>query len=890
MSDFVATPGDHDVTETREWIASLEAVLAGSGKPRARFLLQQVLAVAQRRGVLPAGAVTTDYVNTIPVEEEPPYPGDEDMERRIRRIIRWNAVAMVHRANIAFEGIGGHLSTYASSATLYEVGFNHFFRGKDTESGDQIFYQGHAAPGMYARSFLEGRIPIEKMEHFRREVERGRGLSSYPHARLMPGYWEFPTVSMGLGPLNAIYQARFNRYLHNRGICDTSGSHVWAFLGDGETDEPEALGALSIAAREGLDNLTFVVNCNLQRLDGPVRGNGKIIQELESVFRGAGWNVVKVVWGPEWDELLAKDTEGVLRQHMNEVCDGQWQRYTTAPGGYTRQDFFGMDPRMLEIVSHLSDDQIRKLRRGGHSYRKIHAAYRRAVETKGRPTVVLAHTVKGWVLGEGFEGSNVTHQKKKMSLQELRAFRDTIELPVPDDKIESAPFYHPGKESPEVEYMLERRRALGGCIPKRRVMAQVRLALPGDDLYAEFHEGMKKGEASTTMVFARLLAKLLRDPHVGKRIVPIIPDEARTFGMDALFSQVGIYSAVGQLYEPVDKGKLLYYRESKDGQVLEEGINEAGAVAEFSVAATAASTHGEPMIPFYIFYSMFGFQRTGDQLWALGDAMGRGFLLGATAGRTTLQGEGLQHQDGHSLIHASTVPCCKVYDVAYAYELATVLQEGLRRMFQEDEHIYYYVTLQNEPLHMPPGPADSKEGILRGIYRLSESGLGGGAPRVQLFGSGTILMQVIEAARLLEGFGVAADVWSVTSYCELRRDALAAERFNRLHPDAERRAPYLEAALGGAEGPFVAATDYLKLVPDQIARWLPGKLHSLGTDGFGMSDTRSALRRHFEVDAASITVAALSALAQEERVPAELVLRAIKELGVDPEAPDAALV
>jgi pyruvate dehydrogenase E1 component len=876
---------DRDPDETREWIEALEAVIDHGGGERARYLLKRVLDSARRHRVIPVGPLTTDYVNTIPREDEPAFPGDEMMEKRIRRIVRWNAVAMVHRANVRFSGIGGHLSTYASSATLYEVGFNHFFRGRDDEHtlGDHIYYQGHAAPGMYARAFLEGRISIDAMERFRREVERGEGLSSYPHPRLMPNFWEFPTVSMGLGPLQAIYHARFLRYLQNRGICDSSKSRVWCFVGDGETDEPESLGSLSIAAREGLDNLIFVVNCNLQRLDGPVRGNGKIIQELEAVFRGAGWSVLKVIWGPEWDELLAKDRDGVLRRRMNEVIDGQWQKYTTAPGDYTRRDFFGVDPRLLEMVSHLSDDQVRRLRRGGHSYRKMHAAYHRATSGGGKPVVVLAHTVKGWTLGEGFEGSNVTHQKKKLEKNELRAFRDLVHLPVPDDKLDDAPFYHPGMNSPEVEYMIERRRALGGAIPKRRAMVQVRLEPPRSELFDEFYQGMEKGEASTTMVFARLLSKLLRDKAIGKRIVPIIPDEARTFGLDALFSQVGIYSAVGQLYEPVDKGKLLFYRESKDGQVLEEGITEAGSMASFIAAATSYSTTGQPMIPFYIFYSMFGFQRTGDLMWAAGDAMGRGFVLGATAGRTTLNGEGLQHQDGHSPLLLSCVPCCVTYDIAFAYELAAIIESGLQRMLVDDENIYYYITLQNENYPMPPMPEGVKEGILRGIYRFKPAAEQK-QRHVQLFGSGSIMNQVLRAQSLLaERFDVSADVWGVTSYTELRRDALECERHNRLHPEAEPRVPYIGQVLDGLSGPFIAASDYMKVVADQCARWIPGRYVPLGTDGFGMSDTREALRRHFEVDAESVALAALDALRLDGKLEAAVVARAIDELGIDPD-------
>jgi pyruvate dehydrogenase E1 component len=884
---FRPEPLDGDPTETNDWVESIDAVVAAKGKRRARYLIKRVLEAARRNGVLPEEPLTTDFVNTIPPEESPEHPGDSKIEKRIRRIIRWNAVAMVHRANVNFSGIGGHLSTYASSASLYEIGFNHFFRGKDGEgSGDHVYYQGHAAPGVYARAFLEGRLEIGQLERFRRECERGKGLPSYPHPRSLPQFWEFPTVSMGLGPLHAIYQARFNRYLQHRGICDTSKSRVWAFLGDGETDEPESLGSLSIAAREGLDNLIFVVNCNLQRLDGPVRGNGKIIQELEAVFRGAGWNVIKVIWGPEWDELFAKDTEGVLLRRCNDVVDGELQRYTTAEGAYTRQHFFGTDPRLLKLVEHLSDDDIRHLRRGGHSFRKLYAAYKAAVESEGKPTAILAHTVKGWTLGEGFEGSNVTHQKKKLELEELKRFRDVIELPVPDSQIADAPFYHPGPNSEEVQYLIERRRALGGPAPTRRTTTQVTIDLPNADIYAEFHSGMKTGEASTTMVFTRLLSKLLRDKSIGRRIVPIVPDEARTFGMDALFSQVGIYSSQGQLYEPVDKGRLIYYRESKDGQVLEEGITEAGSTASFVAAGTAYAIHGQPMIPFYIFYSMFGFQRTGDQIWAAGDAMVRGFLLGATAGRTTLQGEGLQHCDGHSHLLASAYPSVRSYDIAFAYELATIVEDGLRRMTQEHENVIYYITLQNESYKMPPLPEPSvKDGILRGIYRYRTGAAG--KRKAQLFGSGSILNEVLKAQEILaERYDVSADVWSVTSYGELRRDALVCERHERLHPLDAANVPYIVRVLDGVKGPFIAASDYVKLVPEQIARWMPGRFVPLGTDGFGVSDTRSAMRRHFEVDAECIVIATLDALRKEGQADAVEVERAINRLGVDSEKVD----
>jgi len=882
---------DQDPIETSEWLESLDAVVAHRGTSRGAFLVKRVVEQALRHGAHPDLPLNTPYVNSIPLQVEPDYPGDAALERRIRRIIRWNAMAMVQRANKRFNGIGGHLSSYASSASLYEVGFNHFFRGPAGEGhGDLIYYQGHAAPGMYSRAFLEGRLEAEQLDHFRRESGPTAGLSSYPHPRLMPDFWQFPTVSMGIGPISAIYKARFLRYMHNRGLADTSNSRVWAFLGDGECDEPESLGSLSIAAREGLDNLCFVINCNLQRLDGPVRGNGKIIQELEAVFRGAGWRVIKVIWGPEWDEVLAKDTDGLLRQRMNEVVDGAFQKYTTSDGAYIRQNFFGSDPRLLEMVSHLTDEQLTKLRRGGHSYRKLYAAYDAAVNTKGQPVCILAHTVKGWTLGPAFEGSNVTHQKKKMDLPDLQKFRDLLELPVPDEKLEEAPFYRPDRNSEEVQYLMERRRALGGFLPARRAKPTVSLQLPGDDLYAEFFKGTGKTEVSTTIAFARLLGKLIRDKQVGKRVVPIVPDEARTFGMDPLFSQVGIYSPKGQLYDPVDKGRLLYYREMKEGQVLEEGITEAGSMASFTAAATSYSTLGEPMIPFYIFYSMFGFQRTGDQMWAACDAMGRGFVLGATAGRTTLNGEGLQHEDGHSLLLAATYPSIVSYDVTFAYELAVIIKDGMRRMYDEQENIYYYITLQNEDYVMPPMPEGVEQGILNGMYLFQPSA----KPKkkhVQLFGGGSIMLQVLRAAEILEkDYGVTSDVWSVTSYQELRREAVACERHNRLHPEAKAKTPYVTQALEGRQGPVIAASDYMTLVQDQITRWVPGRYVALGTDGFGMSDTREALRRHFEVDAECIVIAALDALRQEGKVTAKEVSGAIASLGVDPDKRNSALV
>jgi pyruvate dehydrogenase E1 component len=881
--DSYRPDSDRDPQETQEWVDSLDSVIEAEGRERAQFLINRVVEVARQRGLEPVQPLSTDYVNTIRPEEEPEFPGDADMEERIRRIIRWNAAVMVHKTNKQFDGLGGHISTYASSATLYEVGFNHFFRGKDAgDAGDQIYYQGHAAPGIYARSFLEGRLSLEQMDRFRREAERGKGLSSYPHPRLMPDYWEFPTVSMGLGPIGSIYQARFNRYIHHRGIADTSKSKVWCFIGDGESDEPETLGALSIASRDQLDNLVFVLNCNLQRLDGPVRGNGKILQDLEGCFRGAGWNVIKVVWAENWDPLFAKDVEGVLRRHLNSVVDGQWQRLTTATGDVVRDQFFALDPRMLDLVKDMTNDEVARLQRGGHSSRKVFAAYQRAVSANdGRPTVILAHTVKGWMLGEGFEGSNVTHQKKKMDQNELKAFRDVLELPVTDEQLDHLPpFYHPGMKSPEVEYVLERRRALGGFLPKRRTQVDVKLEIPGTEVFEEFFKGMAKGEASTTMVFSRMLAKLLRDKKIGKRIVPIVPDEARTFGMDALFSQVGIWAPKGQLYTPIDKGKLLYYREAQDGQVLEEGITEAGSMASFIAAATSAATHGQPMIPFYIFYSMFGFQRTGDQFWAAGDQMARGFILGGTAGRTTLNGEGLQHEDGHSHHIAMTVPNCVAYDVAFAFEIAAIIEDGLHRMYEKDEAIYYYITLQNEDYAMPPMPEGQKDGILKGIYKFRPAAQKLGK-HVQLFGSSSIMQQVMKAQEMLVEYGVSADIWGVTSYQLLRNDAISCERHARLNPEAERRVPYIEQVLKGVEGPFIAASDYIKHTPDSIGRFIPGTFVPLGTDGFGMSDTREALRRHFEVDAENIVLGALHGLRLDGKITAAEVSAAIKKLGID---------
>jgi pyruvate dehydrogenase E1 component len=877
---------DIDEDETREWLESLDQVVAEAGENRARFLMFKLLKRSRQLQIGVPALSRTRYINTISPEQEPFFPGDEALERRIRRLIRWNAVAMVLRANNRFSGIGGHLATYASAASLYEVGFNHFFQGKDHPGGgDQVYFQGHAAPGIYARAFLEGRLSEDQLDHFRREVE-GKGLSSYPHPRLMPDFWEFPTVSMGLGPIAAVYQARFNRYLQNRGIRDTSQQRVWAFLGDGEMDEPESIAGISIAAREGLDNLTFVVNCNLQRLDGPVRGNGKVIQELEGLFRGAGWNVIKVIWGREWDDLLARDVDGVLVEKMNETLDGEFQKYSVSTGGYVREKFFGPDPRLRRIVEHLSDEDLLKLRRGGHDYRKVFAAYKAATEYVGAPTVILAKTVKGWTLGRGVEARNVTHQAKKLNEDELRVFRDRLELPIPDAQLKDAPYFHPGADSEEVQYMVERRQALGGPMP-RRVVRAAPLPAPADAVDEEFAKGSQTA-VSTTMVFTRLLRNLIRDPQLGRRIVPIIPDEARTFGMDPLFKEVGIYAALGQRYEPVDSELVLSYRESVDGQVLEEGITEAGSMASFQAAGTSYATHGEPMIPFYIFYSMFGFQRTGDQAWAFGDQRGRGFMMGATAGRTTLTGEGLQHDDGHSHVLASTVPVIRAYDPAFAYELAAVVREGIDRMFVQGEDVFYYVTIYNENYPQPPKPEGADEGIIRGLYRFAEApDLEDPKGRLRLVGSGSIMQQVIAARDLLaEKFKIAAEIYSATSFQQLRHDALQVERWNRLNPEKEPRVPYVATVLGSDGGPIVAASDWMKTLPDLVAPWISVPYVTLGTDGFGRSDTREALRAFFEIDPPSIAAGALVALARCGDMTPEAAADGIRELGIDPERPD----
>jgi pyruvate dehydrogenase E1 component len=886
ISDGLPSPlPDVDPDETAEWLESLDGVLDTAGRTRARFLMLKLLERAREKAVGVPALRSTDYLNTIPPEREPDFPGDEHVERRIRAYIRWNAAITVSRANRPEIGVGGHMATYASAASLYEVGFNHFFRGKDHPGGgDQIFFQGHASPGIYARAFLEGRLTEQHLDGFRQE-SRPLGLPSYPHPRLMPDFWEFPTVSMGLGPIAAIYQARFNRYLQHRGIKDTSGSRVWCFLGDGEMDEPESLGAIGVAAREELDNLIFVVNCNLQRLDGPVRGNGKIIQELESYFRGAGWNVIKVVWGRQWDDLLARDVDGVLVNAMNTTPDGQFQTYSVESGAYTRQHFFGSDPRLLQMVEHLSDDQIRNLPRGGHDYRKVYAAFDSATKHVGQPTVILAHTIKGWTLGQGFEGRNATHQMKKLSKAELKALRDRLYLEIPDSALEGdlPPYYHPGPDSDEIRYMQERRAGLGGSVP-RRVVRAGSLPLPGPEAYDDLKKGSGKQEVATTMAFVRLLKDLVKDRGIGARFVPVVPDEARTFGMDAMFPTAKIYSPFGQRYEPVDRELLLSYKEAEQGQILHEGITEAGSMASTIAAGTSYATHGEPMIPVYIFYSMFGFQRTADQMWAMADQLGRGFLLGATAGRTTLNGEGLQHQDGHSLLLASTNPACVAYDPAFAYELAFIVEDGLRRMYgPQPEDVFYYLTVYNEPYLQPvlPDVPRLRECVLRGLYRYATAE--GEGPRAQVLASGVAVRLALDAQQLLrEDWGVAADVWSVTSWNELRRDAVACEQHNLLHPD-DRRTPFVSQSLMATTGPVVAVSDWMRAVPDSISRWVPGDWTSLGTDGFGRSDTRAALRRHFRVDPESIAVAVLAQLARRGEIDADAPRRAVERYALDSE-------
>ncbi len=875
---IVETNGDSDALETREWLDALEGVLQSQGTERARFLLTELKDKAVREGVEIPFTANTPYINTIPPGRQPPFPGSREIERRIKSLARWNAMAMVVRANKHDPGIGGHISTYASAATLLEVGFNHVFRGPEAPGGgDQVYFQGHASPGVYARAFLEGRLSAAQLENFRHELAPGGGLSSYPHPWLMPNFWQFPTVSMGLGAILAIYQARFNRYLEHRGLQDTSQQRVWCFLGDGETDEPESLGALTLASREGLDNLIFVVNCNLQRLDGPVRGNGKIIQELEAAFRGAGWNVLKVIWGGDWDALLARDKTGLLVQRMGEVVDGEYQKYIVESGSYIREHFFGKYAELRELVEHLSDEQLRKLSRGGQDPEKVYAAYKAALEHKGSPTVILAATVKGYGLGEAGEGRNITHQQKKLNEDELAEFRTRFGIPISDENVAEALFYKPPEDSRELQYLRRRREALGGYLPARSVHCPPLKAPSLEDL-KDFLSGSGESEFSMTMAFVGLLRRLLQHKELGKWVVPIIPDEARTFGMDALFKPYGIYSNVGQLYEPVDAKMLLAYREAKNGQVLEEGITEAGSMSSFMAAGTAYATHGIPTIPFFIFYSMFGFQRIGDLIWAAADMRTRGFLLGGTAGRTTLAGEGLQHQDGHSPLLSSAVPTIQAYDPAFAFELAVIIQDGIRRMYEIGEDIFYYITLYNEPYAMPPIPEGVTEGILRGLYKLRPATLKGKGSLVHLLGSGAILREAMRAQEILaERYGVAADVWSATSYKELRRDALEVERWNLFHPTQEPRKSYLERLLESEKGVFIAASDYMKSVPEMIQRWVPGGLYALGTDGFGRSDNRTALRRFFEVDAESIVVAALSRLARRGEIKPAQVQKAIKE-------------
>jgi pyruvate dehydrogenase E1 component len=884
---------DVDPGETQEWLESLDAVIDASGPRRARFLMLKMLERARERQVGVPALRSTDYVNTIPAEAEPWFPGDEYVERRIRAYIRWNAAIMVTRANTR-TNVGGHIATYASSASLYEVGFNHFFRGKEGgESGDQVFIQGHGSPGIYARAFLEGRLTERHLDGFRQEISHAPyGLPSYPHPRLMPQFWEFPTVSMGLGAIQAIYQARFNRYLHDRQIKDTSRSHVWAFLGDGEMDEVESLGALGVGAREELDNLTFIVNCNLQRLDGPVRGNGKIIQELESYFRGAGWHVIKVVWGREWDELLARDTDGVLVNVMNTTPDGQFQKYSVSDGAFIREDFFGRDPRLRKMVEHLTDEQLTRLSRGGHDYHKVYAAFRAARDHVGQPTVILAQTIKGWTLGKDFEARNATHQMKKLTKAELKEFRDRLYLEIPDKDLEGElpPYYHPGEDSDEIQYMHERRRALGGFLPCR-VDRSKPLTLPGDKVYDALKKGSGKQQVATTMAIVRLIKDLMKDKGIGARFVPVIPDEARTFGMDSLFPTAKIYSPHGQRYDAVDADLLLSYKEDTRGQILHEGISESGSMASVIAAGSSYATHGEPMIPVYVFYSMFGFQRTGDLAWAMGDQLARGFLLGATAGRTTLNGEGLQHEDGHSLLLASTNPACVMYDPAFAYEISVIVQDGLRRMYGDDpENVFYYLTVYNEPKTQPAMPEDVpdiEQQIVRGLYRcaaapaVAADGNGGEPPRAQLIASGTAIHWALDAQRLLaDEWGVAADVWSATSWTELRREALECDLHNRLaaagDDHASHRTPFVTAQLDGAPGPVLAVSDWMRAVPDQIAPWVPGDWSSLGTDGYGRSDTRIALRRYFSVDAESIVLATLTELARRGEVKADAPARAIQ--------------
>jgi pyruvate dehydrogenase E1 component len=875
---------DIDAAETSEWLEAVDAVVAQDGTDRARQILERVVERAQRAGTGPIESLNTPYVNTIPPDREAQLPGDPAIERRLRSIVRWNAMAMVVRANKLSSELGGHIATYQSIATLYEVGFNHFWRAPSPDhGGDLVYFQGHSSPGNYARAYLEGRMSEGQLDGFRQEASKPGGLSSYPHPWLMPEFWQFPTVSLGIGAINSIYQARFMKYLHARQMAATEGRKVWAFLGDGEMDEPETMGAIGLAGRERLDNLIWVVNCNLQRLDGPVRGNGKIIQELESDFRGAGWNVIKVMWGSRWDPLLAEDHDGRLVSVMEECVDGDYQTFKSRDGAYVREHFFGRDPVLLERVSHMSDEQVWLLNRGGHDQQKVYAAYHRAANHRGQPTVILAKTIKGYGMGASGEGQMITHQAKKMTEDALLAFRDRFELPLTDEQVRSAEYYKPPEDSPEMKYLRERRAALGGSLPARRQKAEP-LAVPELDTFRGQLDGTGDREISTTMAFVRVLAALLRDKQIGRHIAPIIPDESRTFGMEGMFRQVGIYSPVGQLYRPQDSEQLMFYKEDEHGQILEEGITEAGSMSSFIAAGTSYSAHNVQMVPFYIYYSMFGYQRVGDLVWAAADSRTRGFMLGGTAGRTTLNGEGLQHEDGHSHVLFSVVPNCRAYDPTFSYEVAVIIQEGLRQMLVEQEDVFYYLTLMNENYQHPPMPEAARDGILRGMYLFRESELE--SPRVQLLGSGAILREVLAAAELLESeHGVGADVWSVTSFTELRRDGIEVERWNMLHPVSEPRRAYVAECLAEREGPVVASTDYIRTFADQIRQWVPGTYQVLGTDGFGRSDYRRALRRFFEVDRHYVTVAALKSLADQGAVEPARVQEAIERYQIDPAAP-----
>lgn len=888
MNDLSRLPQDQDPQETGEWLDALRAVLAVAGPDRAHFLLQQLTDVARRSGAYLPFSANTAYLNTIHHTKQPPYPGDRALEKRLEAYIRWNAMAMVVNANRKGTELGGHIATYASAAALYEVGFNHFWRAPDKNGrGDMVFIQGHSSPGIYARSYLEGRLSEEQLKHFREEVG-GKGLSSYPHPWLMPDYWQYPTVSMGLGPMMAIYQARFLRYLENRGLVEPGQRKVWAFLGDGEMDEPESRAAFSLASREGLDNLIFVINCNLQRLDGPVRGNGKIIQELEGDFRGNGWEVIKLLWGSRWDPLLERDTQGLLQRVMEECVDGEYQTFKSKDGAYVREHFFGRYPELKEMVANMSDEEIWYLNRGGHDSRKVYAAYKTASETRGKPTVILAKTVKGFGLGKAAEGLMGAHQQKKLDEEALRAFRDRWNIPVSDADIGKLPFVKPADKSEEMQYLRDRRESLGGYLPQR-VASAARLDVPPLETFKAQLEGSER-EISTTMALVRMIATLLKDKTLGKRVVPIIPDEARTFGMEGMFRQIGIYSSVGQLYEPQDADQLMVYKESKSGQILEEGITEAGAMSSWIAAATAYANHGTAMLPFYLFYSMFGFQRIGDFTWAAGDMRARGFLIGGTAGRTTLNGEGLQHEDGHSHILSSVIPNCISYDPTFAYEMAVIVQDGMRRMLTEQEDIYYYITAMNENYAHPAMPKGAEQGILRGLYRFS-SGDKKAKARVQLMGSGTILREVIAAAELLEkDWGVAADVWACPSFTELRRDGMNADRWNRLHPGKAAKQCWVEQQFNGVSGPFIAATDYIKAYPDQIREWVPGRYVTLGTDGFGRSDSRDQLRHFFEVNRYWIVQAAIKALADDGKLEHKLAAEALKKYQLDPEKPNPVTV